>query len=358
MLRSAAIQLILLVLIISACKGTDNMPDRKFKSKNFNGKEFINPVPTDVMQPGGTWETMKLWFRDTEKRNPKIKPGPFKADLSLLNAKSTEALRVTWLGHSTVLIEIDGKRFITDPVFSRYSSPVSFYGVERFFDVPLEIKDLPKLDGVIISHDHYDHLDKKSIQQLGRSDIKFYCPIGIKEILSGWGINKENIIELDWWENISPDNKFTITSAPARHFSGRGIFRNNTQWASWIIKGPKHKVYFGGDSGLWDGYKEIGDKYGPFDLTILEIGAYHKYWGNIHLGPDNALEAHKSLKGKILLPIHWGTFNLGLHAWTEPAERIINLAQGKNISLLLPAPGQTRPMPNSSYISKWWEPYK
>jgi len=327
------------------------------KSKNFRGGKFVNPIPTTIRQPGTLSSTMWKWIRGEEERQPHFKIQTFKTDPAQLNSLSASGLRVTWINHSTVLIEIDGKRFLTDPVWSKRASPFSFAGPSRFFDPPLELDKLPKIDGVIISHDHYDHLDKTTIIRLGKRGVNFYMPLGVGEHFEDWGIPAKQIHELDWSDSRRVGESHTLIAAPACHFSGRNILnRDNTLWASWIIIGKKHRVYFGGDSGYFPGYKDIGEKYGPFDLTILEIGAYHPNWGSIHLGPVNAVKAHLDLKGKILLPVHWGTFTLALHKWDEPVKELITEANSKNVALMLPRPGQPLSFPNMEFNSRWWNP--
>jgi L-ascorbate metabolism protein UlaG (beta-lactamase superfamily) len=362
--------LALLIIIISAvfysgCSSVDRRnagrvrEDRIMKSKNYNGKIFINPVPVKLMKDGTMSDTMWKLISVKEERRPKQKLGPFESDTYRINSANTSGLRVTWINHSTVLIEIDGKRFITDPVWSKRASPVFFAGPSRFFDPPLKLEDLPHLDGVIISHDHYDHLDDKTIKKLADTGVNFFMPLGVGKYFFKWGIRKEHIHEFDWWESIKIGDHHMLTAAPACHFSGRGLFdRNETLWASWIIEGEKHSVYFGGDSGYFPGYKEIGEKYGPFDLVILEIGAYHPNWGAIHLGPVNAVQAQIDLKGKAMLPVHWGTFELAFHAWYAPVEELIAEAEARSVRLILPHPGQTISELNKSYNSEWWIPQK
>ncbi len=323
-------------------------------SPNYKKGKFKNPVPTVVMKDGTTWDTMKRWFSDTDIREPSVE-FDFSDKSFAANPVSNKGLQIMWVGHSTLLIEIDGKRFLTDPMWSHRASPVGFAGPARFFSPPITLDQLPKLDGVIISHDHLDHLDKLTVQKLATTGVVFYTPLGVGRHLSSWGISETQIKELDWWEEIPVGNDHTLISTPARHFSGRGLFdRYETQWCAWVITGKKHKVFFGGDSGLFSGFKTIGDKYGPFDITFLEIGAYHANWSDIHLGPHNAIDAHLDLRGKVLLPIHWGMFNLAFHAWNEPVETLLKVAGEKQISLSLPTPGRFISAPELSTNSYWW----
>lgn len=330
--------------------------ERIMNSKNYNGKKFVNTIPVRISKKGTVLSTMWKWITGGEERQPPHKLEKFRTDPGQLASPPSSELRVTWINHSTVLIEIDGKRFLTDPIWSKRASPIFFAGPVRFFDPPIRLEELPGLDGVIISHDHYDHLDEATIKKLGKLGVPFYMPLGVGEHLEKWKIPKDQIHEFDWWESIQLDGNHTLIATPACHFSGRNMFkRDTTLWASWVIIGEKHRVYFGGDSGYFPGHREIGEKYGPFDLTILEIGAYHTNWGAIHLGPANAVLAHLDLKGKVLLPVHWGTFTLALHKWEAPVEELLVAAKSRDIALMLPRPGQPVSAPNMSLNSGWWK---
>ncbi len=320
------------------------------------GKKFLNPVPTDL----GGWSKMlpilKEYRTNKAENTPKQTIGPFKTDVSVYKAPPKSGLRIRWVGHSSLLIEIDGKRILTDPVWSDRVSFSSFFGPKRFFQPPLALTDLPKLDAIIISHDHYDHLDKNTIKFFADKTIPFYCSLGVGRHLEKWGIEQNFITEMDWGDSVLIGDDCVVTATPARHFSGRGIFgRNETLWSSFVIRGKKHKIFFGADSGWFPGFEEIGQAFGPFDLTMLEIGAYGKYWPDIHMGPDNASNAHLALKGNLMMPIHWGTFNLAPHAWYEPIERLLNYAAEKNITLFVPTLGE--PTEVKPLVSDWWKKY-
>ncbi|MBH8568650.1 MBL fold metallo-hydrolase [Microvirga sp. STS02] len=321
-----------------------------------HGKIYQNAVSTSVSPPSGYGVLMKRWLFEKAEREPKKPLGPFPADAAALAAPvPADALRATWLGHSTMLLEIDGRRFLTDPVWSERVSPSQLMGPKRFFAPPLPLDKLPKLDAVILSHDHYDHLDSAAIRVLGRTGVPFFCPLGVGAHLRRWGVPAAHITELNWWETAVLGDDFTLAATPARHFSGRGLTRNDTLWASWCLLGPTHKVFFGGDSGPFDeGFRQIGEAYGPFDLTMLEIGASDPEWADIHMGPDHALEAHQLLGGGPLLPLHWGTFNLAFHAWQQPVQRLLEAA-GPEVPLLLPAPGQRVDVAAGPLNSRWWE---
>jgi L-ascorbate metabolism protein UlaG (beta-lactamase superfamily) len=319
------------------------------------GKIFLNPIPTTLGAPGSLKKILKLYMTNKAEVVPKKQLPEFKTDTSIFNSPPASGLRITWIGHSSLLIEIDGVKLLTDPVFSARASFLSFIGPKRFFPPPLSLDQLPKLDAIIISHDHYDHLDEATINKLGHTTTPIYCSLGIGKLLEKWGISKSRITEMDWCDikNITPH--CTITATPARHFSGRGIVnRNRTLWSSFVIKTKQHNIFYGADSGWYSGFKDIGDAFGPFDLTMLEIGAYNENWPDIHMGPEKATDAHIALRGKVMLPIHWGTFNLALHAWKEPVERVLSFAKEKNIILLLPKPGEPVEVLKSPYVSYWW----
>ena len=319
------------------------------------GKKYLNPVPTFMGVKGGMMKTMWQMLTVKEERVPKKTLGPFSTNPEIYETAPASGLRITWMGHSSLLIEIDGKRVLTDPVWGR-ASFVSWAGPKRFFDAPIALKDLPSLDAIIISHDHYDHLDSSVICQFVASSVRFICPLGVAEVLSKMGISKNRITELDWMDSTTIGKDCTITAVPARHFSGRGVVnRNESLWASFVIKGHTHNIFHGADSGWHPVFEEIGKAFGPFDLTTLEIGAYGEGWPDIHMGPDHATNAHLALNGKLMMPIHWGTFNLALHAWDEPVKRVQNYAREKGIDLVLPKPGEPTEINGTPHISRWWE---
>lgn len=323
-------------------------------SDHYNGKLFSNPVPTEMMAPGAFFKILPEYFKNHPGREPKKPLGPFRIEASLFKGTPPQALRVTWLGHSSLIIELDGKRFLTDPVWYERASPFKYLGPKRFFRNPLDIDNLPSIDYILLSHDHYDHLDKQAILKLTRKGIRVLTLLGVKKRLVDWGVNSDRVSELDWWDSMLLDIDFKISIAPARHFSGRWLGdRFTTLWGSFVIKGPTQTVFFGADSGYYNGFTTIAEKLGPFNLALLEIGAYNEYWANIHMGPENAVQAAIDLGRPLLMPIHWGTFNLAMHPWKEPVERLIAEAAKQNIQLLLPEPGETVAA-DQPYNSNWW----
>ncbi len=325
---------------------------KAFKSDYFINGRFINISKASVMKKGTTFDTAKRWLFGKNNTSPKTK---FLFNADKIPNKPSNNLKIMWPGHSSVFIEIDGKRFFCDPVWSKYLSPVGFGGPKRFFKNPLNQNDIPDLDGVFISHNHMDHLDKSITKYLSKKGVPFYVPPGVDYILKSWGVPENQIFPINWYDSLLINNSIELTSLPTTHFSGRGLFdKNKSHWCSWVIKGKNEKVYFGGDGGYQDEFKRIGEEYGPFDITFLEIGAYDKNWDEIHLGPESAVQAHIDLKGKVLLPIHWGSYDLAIHPWKEPVERTIKAAEKNNVNLSLPKPGQLLSKENLIVNSKWW----
>jgi len=268
---------------------------------------------------------------------------------------SSSGLRMTWLGHSTVLIEQDGKRILTDPVFGERASPVSFAGPKRFHRVPATVAELPPLDAIVLSHDHFDHLCASSMRELAKLRVPVVVTsLGVGARLEALGFDRKSIVELDWWEKHTlPGGELAFTATPAQHFSGRSIGdRNDTLWSSFVIETDRHRVFFSGDTGLTDQFAEIGARVGSFDVVMLEIGAFHPAWGEIHLGPENALRAFDMLGGGTLFPVHWGTFDLALHPWDEPAETLLALAGNRRVI----TPGLGRVFEPSALAgpTPWW----
>ena len=278
-------------------------------------------------------------------------------DPARFEAAPDSGLRVTWLGHSTLLVEIDGHTFLTDPIFGGRAAPVDWAGPATWYDPPLPLDQLPELDAVLISHDHYDHLQTDTIRALAERDVPFVVPLGVGAHLEAWGVPPDRIHEHDWWEAVD-FGAVTVTLTPARHASGRQVFdQMGTLWTGYALVGPQHRVYFSGDTGLFDELAEIGERLGPFDVTMFEAGAYARYWPDWHLGPENAVRAHELVRGDLLLPIHWGLWNLALHSWTEPAERVRVEVQRRGVRALLPRPGESfepADVPAAPPLERWW----
>jgi len=257
--------------------------------------------------------------------------------------------------HATLLFRLDGRFVLTDPVFSERISPVSFLGPKRFHELPIPLDEMPYIDIVIISHNHFDHLDEATIKGLKDRIGHIYTTLGIKPLLVDWGVEPSKITELDWWEKVE-DQSIAITAAPAQHFSARGFFdRNKSLWASWIIKSANTNLYFGADSGYFEGFKEIGKRFGPFDMTFLEAGAYNERWRSIHMMPEETVQAHMDLGGERLFPIHNGSFKLAMHPWREPLDRVVAEAERKGVEVSHPKMGEAVPLLENRTTEMWWK---
>ncbi|WP_446742703.1 MBL fold metallo-hydrolase [Silvibacterium acidisoli] len=332
------------------------------------GKHFQNPIPTDVGSLRVMLDTLPRYLSNKEETKPKSRLGPFHTDRRIYNEPPVSGLRVTWFGHSSSLIEIDGLRVLVDPVWERRAAPFEWVGPERFFAPTIALEELPPLDAVLISHDHYDHLGRRTIARLSRmpalSRTRWVTGLGVGKLLGRFGVPAGRITELDWTQNVTITGEnsgaeLTINCVPSRHFSGRTLGdRFTTLWGSYVLEGSSHRVFYGADSGPWPGFAEIGAKYGPFDLTMLEIGAYDAAWASIHLGPDAAADAYASLGGAeragLLMPIHWGLFNLALHGWRQPIDRMTALAAERGLPLWSPLPGQPTE-PAEPFLAAWWQ---
>jgi L-ascorbate metabolism protein UlaG (beta-lactamase superfamily) len=323
------------------------------RSAHFAEGEFRNLLPTHTLTPGAFWKMVSDQLGD-EAREPR-KPVPVVARHARDYAvPPASGLRATWIGHASVLIEIEGKRVLTDPVWSERVSPSRWLGPKRMHPPPIALAELPAIDAVVISHDHYDHLDMDTIKSLAAAqDVRFLLPLGIGAHVQGWGVDPKRIIELDWNERASVAG-LTFVATPDRHYSGRGLDRDGTLWASWVILGAQRRVFFSGDSGYFDGFARIGAAHGPFDLTLIKVGAYGPTWPEIHMTPEEAVQTHRDLRGQVLLPIHWATFNLAPHAWSEPAERALAAAHAHGVSIALPRIGEWVDIGSPVPDSPWW----
>lgn len=338
--------------------------ERILASPRFFEGSFRNPAGVGPGLREGTAKPVLREFLFGGKRRVPVAPLPALDPRARWAAPVDTGLRATWLGHSTVLIEIEGFRVLTDPVWGLRASPSRLLGPKRFQPVPVEIEALGELDAVIVSHDHYDHLDAPSIRALAARDLPFFTSLGVGAHLEAYGVNPERVTELDWWESATihkgrpgaeRQRELRITAGPSQHFSGRGLKdRNKTLWSSFTITGEHKRVFFSGDTGLTEDYEAIRARLGPFDLVMLEVGAFHPAWGHIHLGPDNALAALELLGGAPLLPVHWGTFNLALHSWDQPVERLLELAPQRDLRLVMPRLGEAVEPAQVESVEPWW----
>jgi L-ascorbate metabolism protein UlaG (beta-lactamase superfamily) len=332
-------------------KPNGNDLERISSSKHFSNGKFINLSPTAMGSFGEMIRTIPE-FINGKNLKPK---SPIETSFTPFKFEQDSSAMVTWYGHSAFKIRWQGKTILIDPMFGPVASPVSF-GSKRFrYTNPIELETFDHIDAIIISHDHYDHLDYHSIMKLKDQTEHFYAPLGVGSHLKYWGVPEDRITELDWWQSAQLDD-IQLIAAPSRHFSGRGIAdRNSTQWASWVLIGNKQKVYFSGDGGYGPHFKEIGEKYGPFDLAMMECGQYNQAWQDIHMMPEESVQAGIDVGGKILMPIHWGAFNLAIHSWTDPIERFSRTAKEKNIKMIHPEIGQNFTLGEDIFSREWWK---
>ncbi len=325
------------------------------KSPRYNGSKFFNAQPAMEASIHSAGAMLKEYLFVKHPRTTPTSPIPVmtltKEALAALPVDKTMIYR---LGHSTLLLWMAGEFWLTDPVFSERASPFQFMGPKRFHQPPISLADLPPIKGVILSHNHYDHLDKDSILKLLAKVDHFIVPLGVGSDLVKWGADEANVTELDWWEAITLA-QVTLTATPAQHFSGRAIGdRDTTLWNSWAISGAGQNLFFSGDSGYFDGFKDIGDRLGPFDMAFVETGAYNTLWRGVHMMPEETIQAFKDLQGKVLVPIHNGTFNLSLHSWDDPFIKIAALAKQANVQLLTPIMGQAIDLQDLPEQTEWW----
>jgi len=326
------------------------------KSEHYQGNQFVNLSETKLEY------SLKNMIEVMQEYSNAKKTAPGDVILTHFNdpqpALEDSTFRLTWYGHSAILLELAGKRIFLDPMLGPYAAPVPFFG-KRFPNRPeIDLNSIGKLDAVIFSHDHYDHLDYTTIKAIHQDVGHFYVPLGVGSHLRKWGVPAEKITELDWWGNASLDD-FTFTATPARHFSGRSIGENNkTLWASWVIKTPVHNIYFSGDGGYDTHFAAIGERLGPFDFAMMECGQYNEHWKLIHMMPEETVQASLDIKTKTMMPIHWGAFTLSPHAWIDPAERVYTAAKKNNLKLITPEIGAGFLFPNDQPQSTWWRQVK
>jgi len=324
---------------------------RMERSPQWKAGKFVNaePMENDLLR------AILGIFRASPFTTPSGPVPTAKVDPRLFDVAPTTGLRVTWFGHSAFLVEIDGHRVLVDPVWSERISPVSFAGPRRWHGPLIALGDLPSIDAVVISHDHYDHLDCPTIVAMKDWNTTFVVPLGIGSHLEYWGVPPGHIIELDWWEHARVrDLEFVVT--PARHISGRtfGIGDAGTLWGGFAMIGRAHRAYYSGDTGLFPGMKDIGERLGPFDVTMMESGEYGRWWSDWHLGPEQAVRAHQLVRGRVLIPAHWGLFTLAYHAWTEPIDRALAAADRAGVTAAAPRPGQSIEPQALPPLEHWW----
>ncbi|MGA4731544.1 MBL fold metallo-hydrolase [Micromonospora taraxaci] len=328
--------------------------ERAARSPQFRDGTFHNLAGTRTMvaEPGRNLVRELIFGK--QKRHPTT-PVPLLRPGTTDAADAADELNIVWYGHASTLIEIEGRRVLLDPVWSDRCSPSGLVGPRRLHEPPVGIDELPPLDAILISHDHYDHLDMATVRALlAAQSAPFLVPLGVGAHLDRWGVPAERIIELDWSESHRVAG-LEITATAAQHFSGRGLRRDGTLWSSWVVAGARRKVFYTGDSGYFDGYAAIGAEHGPFDVTLMQIGAYDRAWPTIHMFPEEAVDAHVDLRGGLFVPVHWATFNLALHDWSEPVDRLWAEAKARDVRLAVPRPGERVVVDEPPAVDGWWQ---
>ena len=322
------------------------------QSPNYKDGTFQNLSPTPVMAEDASFrKILKDYYRKPKTTEP---PQPVPSIKTNLKTLGGEAPTIIWFGHSSYLININGKNILVDPVFSNSASPFSFMVKGYKGTNVYRENDFPQLDLIILTHDHYDHLDYRSIRKLSMQTKGFCVSLGIASHLEYWGVDTNIITEFDWWDSSEIFPGMTLTAAPARHFSGRGLRRGKTLWSSFILKTAGYNLYLGGDSGYDSHFKEIGKRFGPFDIAILESGQYNLNWKNIHMMPEETVQASVDLDAKVMLPVHWGKFTLALHPWSDPIQRVVNKARELDVRLTTPMIGEPVIVGEHYPTSDWW----
>jgi len=325
--------------------------ERITASANYRDGAFQNLSITEVTRKGASYPKMIIQFLNKPKNNTALQIPSIKTDLSNLD---DEYPVIVWFGHSSYLIKYKGTNILVDPVFSGHASPFSS-SVKAFPGSDIyKAEDMPAIDMLIITHDHFDHLDYKAVLALQPKVKHIYTSLGVASHLKYWGIANTKITEFDWWESEKTGKNIQLTAAPARHFSGRKFARGKTLWSSFILELNNYKIYIGGDSGYDSHFKTVGEKFGSFDIAILECGQYGKDWPYIHMMPEEVAQAAKDLNAKLLLPVHWGKFSLSLHPWNEPIERLLKAATENNLQVTTPMIGEPVVLQRSLPQNKWW----
>lgn len=340
--------------------GFGSMPDgtrleRLQRSPNFVDGEFRNPEPTELFtEPGARWDSLWTFFFASKEGMTPPRPLPMlKTDLKALDAQRD---LVVWLGHSSYYMQLGGKRILIDPVFSAYASPVSFINAAFKGDYPYAAADMPAIDLLILSHDHWDHVDYPTLTALKEKVAAVVTPLGVGAHLEGWGYAPDRIRELDWYEHLALTPEFTVHAVPARHFSGRGLRSNRTLWAGFMLETNGRRIYFSGDTGYGRHFADIGQRFGPIDLAIIENGQYDKRWASMHILPEQVAQAAEEVRAKTVLPAHLGRFPLANHAWDEPYRRLSEASRGRPYTLQTPRIGDIVEISDTPQaFPSWWE---
>ena len=348
--RSASPNIALMLSLLSPAFGRPPRLADLRRSPHFDGEKFQNPVPTHSLHREQLPDVLRRSFNRQEPRRPG--DGYRFGETHREELQRHDEIQVNWLGHAALLLHKAGRYFLLDPVLSERVSPFPFMGPQRFFPSPIAVEDLPPLEAILLSHDHYDHCDSEVLPHLAAQTQHYVAPLGLRASLEYWGIPAEKITELDWGEGFERDG-YHFIATPARHFSGRGLKRDHTLWCSYVMQIGEHRLFWAGDTGVFMGLADIGEQYGPFELALMPIGAYDEAWHDIHLNPEEAWEAFEWLEGGRFFPTHWGTLDLSLHTWPDPMQRLLAAAGDK--PLLAPEPGRWVSHRSSEVDPRWWE---
>jgi L-ascorbate metabolism protein UlaG (beta-lactamase superfamily) len=335
-------------------KATGARAERMRRSPQFADGLFHNASPTRASpSPSAAGGILReLLFGENRAQR---KPGGEIPLVAQPVVESADGVYLTWYGHASTLVEIDGARVLCDPVWSDRVSPAAFAGPRRLHAPPVPLGSVGRVDAIVISHDHYDHLDLATVRELlATHDAPFLVPLGVGAHLERWQVPSSRIIELDWNEEAEVGG-IRFVATPAQHFSGRGISNDSTLWTSWVIAGPRHRVFYSGDTGYFEGFAKIGEEHGPFDAALIQIGAYAPQWPDIHMTPEEGVAAHIDVQGGLLVPVHWATFSLAMHPWAEPADRVWREAKANDLALAVPKPGERLDVANPPAVDGWWQ---
>ena len=356
-LRCAA--LVAVCLWLAACTRSGPCPSPYSQSPQFSGCGFSNPVNPDALPTASGWKIWSRFLFGTKVGTVPVDAIPVQpltgAQLEALDQQANHVVR---LGHSSHLLKLQGRYWLIDPVFGERVSPFSFMGPKRFHPTPLKLEDLPPIEGLLLSHDHYDHLDQPTIEYLAQRVKRYFVPLGVGARLVDMGVPPDRIQELDWWQGASHAG-VALTATPSQHFSGRTLSdRNRTLWASWVLQAGGQRIYFSGDSGYFDGFRQIGERFGGFDLALLENGAYDAYWPAVHMTPEETVQAHLDLRARVLYSVHNSTFDLAMHPWREPLDRLADLSEARQIELATPEIGEVLTVGKARTNQRWWKDLK